>query len=250
MGRGRRARALESQSPERLEIEVPDAVHGSAAYGRHMAADLVAPAAPAAPVVAQVYIAPTVLAKWALGCFREPVQSSLATYPLSYYQRSFQRRQCQVVAAVLVEERSKSGEEQDNWPGCNQPVRIQNHGSASLPGLTLVEEEEEGAAARMMVVPEGAEGHREHMSVEWDIEAEVDKAQQEQVQEVADVVKDDLLLEVAIQAEEGRSAHMEVGVTEEWSPVSYRVLWSSAGEEVAEVQGQSELVADKEQVVE
>lgn len=94
------------------------------------------------------------------------------------------------------------------------------------------------------------EGHREHMSVEWDIEAEVDKAQQEQVQEVADVVKDDLLLEVAIQAEEGRSAHMEVGVTEEWSPVSYRVLWSSAGEEVAEVQGQSELVADKEQVVE
>ena len=68
----------------------------------------------------------------------------------------------------------------------------------------------------MMVVPGGAEGHRGHMSVEWDIEAEVDKAQQEQVQEqVADIVKDDLLLEVAIQAEEGRSAHMEVGATEE-----------------------------------
>lgn len=187
--------------------------------------DLVAPAALAAPVVAQVYIAPTVLAKWALGCFREPVQSSLATYPRSYCQRSFQRRQCQVVAAVPVEERSMSGEEQDNWPGCNQPVRIQNHGSASLPGLTLAEEEEEEAAAQMMVVPEGAEGHREHMSVEWDIEVEGDKAQQEQVQEeVADIVKDDLLLEVVIQAEEGRSAHMEVGVTEEWSPVPYRAL--------------------------
>ena len=63
MVRGRRARASESQSPERLEIEVPDAEHGSAAYERHMAADLVAPAALAAPVVAQVYIAPTVLAK-------------------------------------------------------------------------------------------------------------------------------------------------------------------------------------------
>ena len=30
----------------------------------------------------------------------------------------------------------------------------------------------------------------------------------------------------------------------------YKALWSSAGEGVAEVQGQSELVADKEQVVE
>lgn len=43
---------------------------------------------------------------------------------------------------------------------------------------------------------------------------------------------------------------MEVEAIEECSPVPYRALWSSAGEEVAEVQGQFELVVDKEQIVE